>query len=108
MGLTSEDNHAIAIKILKVLEDIRDYEAKLQMKQNHSYVVDSSLSLLKDLINPQDHQSREQAGAHLPESLYPSETNGQITFGNHALDLSQLQPAPESESVLDWGRLFTL
>ncbi|CAH7677388.1 hypothetical protein PPACK8108_LOCUS12538 [Phakopsora pachyrhizi] len=34
---------------------------------------------------------------HLPESLYPSETNGQITFGNHALDLSQLQPAPESE-----------
>ncbi|CAH7686220.1 hypothetical protein PPACK8108_LOCUS20842 [Phakopsora pachyrhizi] len=34
---------------------------------------------------------------HLPESLYPSETNGQITFGNHALGLSQLQPAPESE-----------
>ncbi|KAI8457572.1 hypothetical protein BY996DRAFT_6580152 [Phakopsora pachyrhizi] len=41
-------------------------------------------------------------------SLYPSETNGQITFGNHALDLSQLQPAPETESMLDWGRLFTL
>ncbi|KAI8447531.1 hypothetical protein BY996DRAFT_6588978 [Phakopsora pachyrhizi] len=147
------------------------------MKQNHSYAVDSSLSRLKDLINPQDHQSREQAGAldqlnrvikglrneldlmdqsstllssqledlrtlcintqmsfsplspnfmnpnqnflsfdqrlilpdpaekpglHLPESLYPSETNGQITFGNHSLDLSQLQPVPESE------RLFTL
>ncbi|KAI8455503.1 hypothetical protein BY996DRAFT_1680527 [Phakopsora pachyrhizi] len=42
---------------------IRDYKAKLRMKHNYSYAVDSDLSRLKDLINPQDHQSREQAGA---------------------------------------------
>ncbi|CAH7668324.1 hypothetical protein PPACK8108_LOCUS2816, partial [Phakopsora pachyrhizi] len=33
----------------------------------------------------------------LPESLYPSEKNGWIIFGNHTLDLSQIQPAPDSE-----------
>ncbi|CAH7670090.1 hypothetical protein PPACK8108_LOCUS4777 [Phakopsora pachyrhizi] len=33
----------------------------------------------------------------LPESLYPSEKKAQIIFGNHASDLPQLQPVPESE-----------
>ncbi|KAI8446171.1 hypothetical protein BY996DRAFT_1586702 [Phakopsora pachyrhizi] len=42
---------------------IRDYEAKLRMKQNHSDAVESELSRLKDLIKSQDDQSREQAGA---------------------------------------------
>ncbi|KAI8461427.1 hypothetical protein BY996DRAFT_8414665 [Phakopsora pachyrhizi] len=44
-------------------EVIRDYKAKLRMKHNYSYAVDSDLSRLKDLTKPQDHQSREQAGA---------------------------------------------
>ncbi|KAI8461916.1 hypothetical protein BY996DRAFT_8494714 [Phakopsora pachyrhizi] len=42
---------------------IRDYKAKLRMKQNHSDAVESELSHLKDLIKSQDDQSREQAGA---------------------------------------------
>ncbi|KAI8447434.1 hypothetical protein BY996DRAFT_6602854 [Phakopsora pachyrhizi] len=54
-------------------------------------------------INGNENQIRRLSKDSLGDgSLYPSETNGQITFGNHALGLSQLQPAPESE------RLFTL
>ncbi|CAH7687746.1 hypothetical protein PPACK8108_LOCUS22579 [Phakopsora pachyrhizi] len=60
------------------------------------------------LINHHHHHHHHQNYQLQSPSLYPSETNGRIIFGNHALDLSQLQPAPESESVLDWGRLFTL
>ncbi|KAI8455271.1 hypothetical protein BY996DRAFT_6595014 [Phakopsora pachyrhizi] len=61
------------------------------------------------IIDGNENQIRRLSKDSLGDgSLYPSEMNGQITFGNHALDLSQLQPAPESESVLDWGRLFTL
>ncbi|CAH7682500.1 hypothetical protein PPACK8108_LOCUS17528 [Phakopsora pachyrhizi] len=39
----------------------------------------------------------------LPESLYPSEKNGQIIFGNHASDVSQLRPAQECERAYSNG-----
>ncbi|KAI8450981.1 hypothetical protein BY996DRAFT_8543004 [Phakopsora pachyrhizi] len=101
---------SFSVRLPKSLTDL-SYDT-----EDSKYHTDSAGSTQKAFnpkINGNENQIRRlaveiQRGELDNQSLYPSETNGQITFGNHALDLSQLQPAPESESVLDWGRLFTL
>ncbi|KAI8457830.1 hypothetical protein BY996DRAFT_8392805 [Phakopsora pachyrhizi] len=63
-----------------------------------TYLSSSSSSLSSSSSEPTTSITCISDYKTLPESLYPSEKNGQIIFGNHALDLPQLQPAPESES----------